>query len=231
MKYYNLDTVFQFPWEQLAVAFWKRYPNPHSGHVLTEDIIHREVVGNRLFSKRLLTKTEACPKWAEAFMRRVHQVCILEESIIDLDTHTITTYTRNIGLQKYMTLEEKCVYSPSKESSQSSVCERQAWITSKVFGFASAIEQYSYKRFKKHSANAVKGFVYVLKKLYTPEALVSDHNLLSTEKFKETARKAKELAKSKAEMATTQGNRPIVKYCVVAAVSVCVVFIIGKMGS
>jgi hypothetical protein len=84
-------------------AFWKRYPNPYSSHVLSEDTIHREVNNDgKLYSRRLLTKTNKVPNWGKRFFKSGNFVCIIEESVVDPKEKTLTTYTRNIGFNKIM---------------------------------------------------------------------------------------------------------------------------------
>lgn len=61
----------------------------------------REVRGNKLFSKRLLTKTNRVPKWGERFISS-RTVKIVEESILDPKEKVLTTYTRNLGYAKVM---------------------------------------------------------------------------------------------------------------------------------
>lgn len=101
-KYYESSTVFQYHWDQVLQGFWKRYPNPYSSHVLTEDTIEREIrKDGKLYSKRLLTKTNKIPKWGERFFKAKF-VCIVEESLVDTKSKTLTTYTRNIGFNKMM---------------------------------------------------------------------------------------------------------------------------------
>lgn len=72
-----------------------------SSHVLTEDTIERSVRDGKLYTKRLLSKTNPVPKWGERFYS-VKSVKIIEESICDPVEKTFTTYTRNIGLTKVM---------------------------------------------------------------------------------------------------------------------------------
>ena len=77
-------------------------PNVHvlcSKHVLTEDTVQREVVSGKLRSIRFLTKTGQGPRWADKFVPH-SLVGIIEESIVDPKTQTLTTYTRNIGYSK-----------------------------------------------------------------------------------------------------------------------------------
>lgn len=72
-----------------------------SSHVLTEDTISREVKNGKLHSKRLLTKTNRLPKWGERFISK-NVVKIVEESIVDPEAKTLTTYTKNLGYTKVM---------------------------------------------------------------------------------------------------------------------------------
>lgn len=87
-----------------------------SNHVLTEDVVHREIKDGKLISKRLLTKTNSgisVPKWGERFMIS-KQICIVEESIVDPEHHIIVSYTRNLGLTKIMV--SICLYKNDKIS-------------------------------------------------------------------------------------------------------------------
>ena len=102
-KHYESQTVFNYNLEQVLQGFWRRYPNPYSLHVLSEDTVEREIrADGKLYSKRLITKTNKLPKWAERVFSHVKQVCVIEESVVDMESKTLTTYTRNIGLNKIM---------------------------------------------------------------------------------------------------------------------------------
>lgn len=101
-KYYENSTHYNYNWDQVLQGFWKRYPNPYSSHVLSEDTVEREIrPDGKLYSKRILTKTNHVPKWGERFFKAKF-VCIVEESLVDPETKTLTTYTRNIGFNKIM---------------------------------------------------------------------------------------------------------------------------------
>ena len=68
-----------------------------STHVLTEDTIKRDIVDGKLCTTRFLTKTGGgLPRWAERFVPH-KLVTIVEESVVDPQRQTLTTYTRNIG--------------------------------------------------------------------------------------------------------------------------------------
>jgi len=72
-----------------------------SNHVLSEDTVFREIRGSKLFTKRLLTKTNRVPKWGERFVN-ARIVKIVEESIVDPKEKVLITYTRNIGYVRVM---------------------------------------------------------------------------------------------------------------------------------
>lgn len=225
VKYYETDTTFQFNWSQVAQGFWQRYPNPNSSHVLSEDTVSREVKNGLLYSKRLLTKTSRVPKWGERFVSK-NVVKIVEESIVDPKTKTLTTYTRNLGYTKVMSIVEKVVYRVSEENPDWTVAKRSAWIDSQVFGFSRAIQAFGLDRFKKNCAKTYNGFNYVLAHMFPQTAqfmnpslsqmgfgqrldessgvrhrLAEDlqHSLHDkAEKMKDAAKKATDLAKTKA---------------------------------
>lgn len=76
-----------------------------SAHVLTEDVLYREVTPrNHLLSRRLLTKTNRLPGWAERVFPRqmARAVYVLEDSIVDPHAHTLITKTWNLNHNKLM---------------------------------------------------------------------------------------------------------------------------------
>lgn len=168
MKFYCTDCLLKFNWNQVTSAFWTRYPNPFSRHVLSEDIISRSVVGNKLVTKKLTRKTNSPPRWAERFVNS-RVACIVEESIVDPEAKTLTTYTRNITFTRLMVVEEKCVYSVHPSNKEWTMCKKESWISSGIFGFARPVERFGVERYKSNSSKAVKGLNHVLEKLYILE--------------------------------------------------------------
>jgi len=181
-------------------GFWHRYPNPYSTHVLTEDTISRQIKDRKLHTCRLITKMNKVPKWGEHFFKGPKFVCVVEESVCDPKSKTMTTYTRNVGYSKVLLIEEKCIYKPSSNNSEWTECEKHAWISSNVFGFAYALQSIGLERFKSNAVKTIKGFEYVLNRMYKPEILATEQSKLAvnTGKLKTQAKKATEIAKEKA---------------------------------
>ncbi|XP_070789895.1 PRELI domain-containing protein 1, mitochondrial [Pituophis catenifer annectens] len=198
-KYFLTLSVLKGPWDQVFTAFWQRYPNPYSKHVLTEDILHREVTDDqKLLSRRLLTKTNRMPRWAEHFFppNIGRHVYILEDSIVDLQNRTMTTFTWNINHARLMVVEERCVYRENPENSSWTEVKREAWVSSRLFGVSRAIQEFGLARFKSNVTKTTKGFEYVLGKMQgeapskTLVETAKETALAVTEKAKDFAGKA-----------------------------------------
>lgn len=198
-RYFEATTVFNFSWDQVAQGFWQRYPNPNSKHVLTEDTVKREVRCGKLFSKRLISKTNPTPKFAERFIT-AKKVNIVEESIVDPKNRVLITYTRNLGYLKVMSITEKVVYKESDEYPGKTIAIRSAWIDSQIRGFGRAICAFGYERFKKNCNKMVGGFNHVLVNMFPAQTSpTTAHNVATTtSKLKDAAKNASELAKAKA---------------------------------
>lgn len=76
---------------------------------MSEDVLHREVIENKLHSVRLFTKTNKLPKWGERFIHS-GDVKIVEESILDPSKKILVTYTRNIGYTSVMVVICFCCF-------------------------------------------------------------------------------------------------------------------------
>jgi hypothetical protein len=56
---------YEHAWEDVTLAFFLRYPNPHASHVLAADVIDQYVDPHtgHLHTTRLLLKKGVVPKW------------------------------------------------------------------------------------------------------------------------------------------------------------------------
>ena len=105
-KHYSVDATISYPWEQAVAAFWLRYPNPHSKHVLTEDVLERRVDSDgRLHTRRLFRKTNSMPSWiAKIVPRSPKDIYVVEDSICDANNKTLHVRTVNVGYSNVMVI-------------------------------------------------------------------------------------------------------------------------------
>lgn len=167
MKKYEGTTTFHHSWQLLATAFWKRYPNKYSKHVLSEDILDRRINhSGQLVTKRIFVKTNSCPKWIERLIT-TKNIQILEESIVDPIKKTLTTITRNLGQTNLMSVEETCVYKPHPDNTKDwTLVERKANFDSKLSGLKRlALLTFGHERYKYNIRKTNLGFEQVIRAL------------------------------------------------------------------
>ncbi|XP_054881469.1 PRELI domain-containing protein 1, mitochondrial-like isoform X2 [Poeciliopsis prolifica] len=146
-RYVYSEAHIKSPWHQVLAAFWQRYPNPYSTHVLTEDVLYREVTSaNLLLSRRLLTKTNRLPGWAEHIFptHMARAVYVLEDSIVDPEANTLITKTWNLNHNTLMTVVERCMIEQDGSQPTWTKLKREAWISSSVYGLARPIQKRKY---------------------------------------------------------------------------------------
>uniref|UniRef100_A0A8C2KH08 PRELI domain containing 1b n=1 Tax=Cyprinus carpio TaxID=7962 RepID=A0A8C2KH08_CYPCA len=171
-KYFFSETDIKSTWDQVLAAFWQRYPNPYSTHVLTEDVLFREVTSdNLLLSRRLLTKTNRLPRWAERIFPGKRSVYIIEDSVVDLGNRSLTTLTWNVNHAKLMRVVERCVFAGEQHRPVWTRITREAWISSGVFGLSRPIQEFGLARFRSNQVKAMKGLEHALSNLQKASAV------------------------------------------------------------
>ncbi|KAG7201716.1 hypothetical protein KM043_004439 [Ampulex compressa] len=164
MKESTETTILPYCWLNVCKVFFKRYPNPYSNHVLSEDTIHREVKDNRLLSRRIFCKrsTTALPSWAYKLVKKP-QVLILEETIIDLCARRLISLTQNLDHKKLVLTSETTEYKPSYLDPNKTVMTRRTTIRSPLGGLTGRmIERLCHARAIKNAKRAIQGFLHVL---------------------------------------------------------------------
>ncbi|UJR21591.1 hypothetical protein I4U23_024673 [Adineta vaga] len=173
VKTFTTQWLYTFPWDQVVSGFWQKFPNPYTGHVLSEDTYYRTVTKDQvLISKRLLAKTNKLPRWGERIFSRGAASTIgfiIEESICDLKSKIFTTSTININLKSLMTVEEKCVFHPDKTDESRTICEKTVSAQGELFGFKTTLETFAIQRYKKNQELQSLGLEFILHKLYLPQ--------------------------------------------------------------
>lgn len=105
----------------MSLAFFQKYPNPYANHVLSTDTISRWVDdAGCLHSCRLLLKTggSAVPSWLQSLIKS-REALVLEESIVDPSTNTMSTSTHNLSHRTFMSIEELQTFRVSTEDPNS----------------------------------------------------------------------------------------------------------------
>ncbi|KAI9315434.1 PRELI-like family-domain-containing protein [Obelidium mucronatum] len=111
MKLFEQTQTISHPWDVVTQANWVKYPNDISTHVISVDILSREVTSDGVLrTERLL----CCEQSAPALLRRLvalpAEAWFREVSLLDPATRTHTATTVNLTMRNIMLVKETCVY-------------------------------------------------------------------------------------------------------------------------
>lgn len=124
VKFYTSSHTYDFSFPTVSLAFFLRYPNPYSTHVISTDVIERnfDPVTQRLYTTRLLLKKSKVPS---AIMKLLplsilghsattgnSQSYILERSTVDIKEGWMSTESRNLEWIGVLSVIERQVYAP-----------------------------------------------------------------------------------------------------------------------
>ncbi|KAI1959814.1 hypothetical protein LOZ58_004178 [Ophidiomyces ophidiicola] len=119
MKFFENTFNYDYSFSAVSLAFFLRYPNPYSRHVLTSDVIERYVDPNtqRLHTTRLHLKRSKIPSAMLKLLPKgiggadnSGQSIILESSVVDVKEGWMETESRNMEWTGILSVVEKQLY-------------------------------------------------------------------------------------------------------------------------
>ncbi|KAL1963459.1 hypothetical protein VTN77DRAFT_8360 [Rasamsonia byssochlamydoides] len=119
MKFFENVFSYDYSFPAVSLAYFLRYPNPYSRHVLTSDVIDRYVdpETKRLHTTRLHLKKSKIPSALLKFLPKgiggsdnSGQSYILETTVVDVQEGWMTTESRNMEWTGILSVVERQVY-------------------------------------------------------------------------------------------------------------------------
>ncbi|RLV91917.1 Protein UPS2 mitochondrial [Spathaspora sp. JA1] len=169
MKFFESEHYFEYPWDQVTAANWQKYPNEMSTHVISVDILSREINANILRSERLIGCKQSIPSWLSFLVGGASISYVREVSEVDLEHKTLVMKSSNLTMNNLLLVNETVVYRPDPELPQSRTLFAQS---AEITAFASIgricdkIEEWSVERFGQNAKNGKMAFENVLKTLH-----------------------------------------------------------------
>lgn len=156
----------RYPWETVTQAFWLKYPNPFSTHVLASDIIERYIDREgKLRTKRLLLKVSSVPSWGRSLIN-VPEAYIIEESVVDPLAASMSMTTSNLSFSALMFIQERQEFHRHPERPEWTFVQTEATFQSKLsWGLRNAIESFCQAKFHSNLAKSRKAILYILDRL------------------------------------------------------------------
>jgi 4-amino-4-deoxychorismate lyase len=130
VKFYSQNITYSYDFATVSLAYFLRYPNPYSRHVISTDVLERhfDPSTQQLSTTRLHLKRSRLPtailkvlprSLLGASMTGDSQSYILERSVIDLRHGYMRTESRNLELRGVLDVIERQTYLRSSSSSSS----------------------------------------------------------------------------------------------------------------
>uniref|UniRef100_A0A224XJK4 Putative member of the intramitochondrial sorting protein family n=1 Tax=Panstrongylus lignarius TaxID=156445 RepID=A0A224XJK4_9HEMI len=129
MKIWTSEHTFNHPWETVAQAAWRKYPNPMNPAVIGTDVVDRKVVEGVLHTHRLVSSKWGLPRWVQALIGPANICYASEHSIVDPNTRSMTLKTRNLTFGKYVAVDEMVHYQPHPEDTGKTLLRQEAVVT------------------------------------------------------------------------------------------------------
>lgn len=170
MKIFSTEHTFDYSWEQVSCANWKKYPNEMSTHVVAVDVLRREVDPSSgiLRTERLITCQQAIPSWLLAVVGGKNVSYVREVSEVDPKTRSLTLRSVNLTMNHILSVYEIVQYTPDeKNPSTCTKFSQEAQITAYASfrRLCAKIEDWSVDRFCQNAALGKQGFESVLQQV------------------------------------------------------------------
>ncbi|ANZ76916.1 BA75_03943T0 [Komagataella pastoris] len=165
--WYKNQHIFNHDFTTVSLAYLNRYPNPYSTHVLSIDTLNKHIdKDGKLHQTKLITKTGRLPQWVKPFLGKISHSNILEMTVIDPESQTMNTYTRNLDHTRIIRIEEYTTFQYDKEC-QTTTCKSKVKFSSgfRGFGVKNRIEKWSHTKFDENISKSRQGLKFVMENI------------------------------------------------------------------
>lgn len=170
MRLFHNQHVFDYSWDYITAANWKKYPNEVSTHVVAVDVLRREldISGKVLTSERLITCKQSVPQWVMMLVGGSNISYVREVSVVDLNEKSLILRSCNLTGSSLLKVYETVKYMPHPDDPQNrTLFKQEAQITAYATftKVCNKIEEWSVNRFHENAEKGKRGFDSVLKVL------------------------------------------------------------------
>ncbi|KAI0768594.1 MSF1-domain-containing protein [Trametes elegans] len=162
MKFFQQAFLYDDSWSTVALAYLLRYPNPYASHILSCDVISRDITpAGTLRTTRLILKTGSLPRWAPQGMIARAESWVLEESEVDPLGKVMNCTTKNLDHVKVMRVEEH-IQIRQADDGKTLQTTRAKFLSGFGWGLTKKIENYGLTKFKANLQRSREGFFIIL---------------------------------------------------------------------
>lgn len=191
MKFWNSDYIFDHPWEKVAQAAWRKYPNPMNPSVTAIDVLDRKVEQGVLHTHRLISSRWGMPSWVSTIIGSPNVMYANEKSEVDIKNKTMVLRTRNITFCKYIAVDETLWYQACPNSpDQKTRLRQEAVVMVEGVPLSSYMETLLTNTISSNAKKGRQAMEWVLKKINEEINEFSSHAVKNTEEILSNTKKS-----------------------------------------
>ncbi|KAL3281165.1 hypothetical protein HHI36_004383 [Cryptolaemus montrouzieri] len=165
MRIWTSEHTFNHPWETVATAAWRKYPNPHNTAVIGTDVVERKVVNGVLHSHRLVSSKWYFPSWAQAIIGSANICYASEESEVTPSLRHMVLRTINLTFCRHIAVNETLKYTPHPEDSNKTLLKQEAVVTVRGVPLSSYMEDLLTNKISNNAGKGRQAMEWVIKRL------------------------------------------------------------------
>ncbi|XP_044267317.1 protein slowmo [Tribolium madens] len=165
MKIWTSEHTFNHPWETVATAAWRKYPNPHNPAVIGTDVVERKVVDGVLHTHRLVSSIWYFPKWAQAIIGSAKVCYAREHSEVDPFARRMILRTINLTFCRHIAVHETLNYLPHPSDPSKTLLKQEAVVTVKGVPLNTYMEDLLTNKISNNAGKGRQAMEWVIKKL------------------------------------------------------------------
>lgn len=183
MRIWTSEHTFNHPWETVAQAAWRKYPNPMNPAVIGTDVVERDVRDGVLHTHRLVSSKWYFPKWAQALIGSAKVCYASEKSVVNPYNREMTLKTINLTFCRYIAVDETLHYIPHPTDSSKTLLKQEAVVTVQGVPLTNYMEDVLTSKISQNAGKGRQAIEWVIDKIDTEVKEIATAAFKSTDEI------------------------------------------------
>lgn len=163
MKIWTSEHVFDHPWDTVANAAWRKYPNPMNCAVSGIDVLGQQsLVDGSLQSERIIQSHFPIPAWVTRLTGFSGTQYSYEVTEINPVRKKMTLITRNMNAGRFLRVDERLQYQPDPYNEDRTILRQEATVKVDLPAFADYCEKTFLNIYETNAEKGRKGLEWVI---------------------------------------------------------------------
>ncbi|ULU13984.1 hypothetical protein L5515_002556 [Caenorhabditis briggsae] len=165
MRIWSSEHTFDHEWETVAMAAFKKYPNPLNRAVTGIDVVKQTLEAGKILTERIIQSHFSIPSWATKLTGFSGTQYSHEYTVIDPHRKEFSLTTRNLNGSSFLRVDEKLTYKPDQEDPNKTVLKQDVIVTITLPAFADYCEKTFLSIYSQNASKGRQGVEWVIDNL------------------------------------------------------------------